>query len=721
MRILDRLRNLSRKTLYIIIAIVIALSIVIIVWNSNKYKIVRDTVKSTVAKKSDSLYIVKYDSLSFDEITGFASLKNVRVTPDTNRIKKMDVADMPNFLFDIKIKSIEVRGVSTAKALIGKEMVGDSVILDHPELVIYSLKPIQKDTKINEQTEEFYKQILGNLDLIKVNTVLINNVNVSGLDFFSKQKNFDAMNANLQLEGLAIDSVSNLDTNRILFSRQVAFKLDSFFSYNNNRKEVVVNNITFSGTYKTLLFDEININRFADREGNAFPLLEAKVLKLSGINTNEIIKNKNLVVDTILCKQITFHEPPSSEISAKGKSTGTNDSTGFMNIYSAKMRHLQFADVKIVPFKKSKYSVGNIAIKVNGVQSGSIYQLTKKPTEHAKEIEIAVSKLSLKSKDKKYDYDFGNVVLNSMKKELKIDYFKIIPYKNELPFAAAEAFQQDRYQVNLSGITLSGIQIDDLLNNKIEATDLVINKTNAKIYRDLTRTLKKESKVGNYPSQMLQKLDMPINIQKATLSDAYIEYREKEEKSDSTGVVTFVGSHLTISNITNVPAVIKKNNEFNIVFKTKALGSIPLSGNFKFILNSKDGNFVVNGKTTSFDAVNLNKVSIPMALVRLKSGKINSMDFHFSGNNVGAKGSFVMKYEDLKVDVLKIDKDSKDIKKKGLVTFFANTLVKNNNPQNGKLREETPSFERNIYKSFFNLVWKTLFTGLKSTLGIPNI
>ncbi|MEO6949590.1 MAG: hypothetical protein ABI123_08180 [Ginsengibacter sp.] len=720
MSIRDSLKTLSKKTLLLIAGIIIALVIVIFVWQNNKYKVVRDTLKSSIEKKTDGLYSVKYDSLSFDEVAGFATLKNISITPDTLFIKKMNSADQPDLLFDIQIKSITVTGIKTAKALLGKEMVGDSLVLNHPVITIYNLRAVKKDTKINEQTEEFYKQILGKLGLIKVNTVLVNNVNLHGVDFFSKEKNFDGINANLQLEGLAIDSVSNLDTNRILFSKQLAFTLDTFYTYNHNRKELVVKKVAFAGKYNTLLFDEINVNRFANANGDPIRLVDAKLLKLSGVNTNEIIKNKNMVVDTILCKQITYYEAPLRKPGEKGSSE-TNDSTGFINIYSIAMKHLEFADVKMVPFKQSNYTLGKISIKVNGVKSDNIRELTTKPLQYSDEIAVTTNNILLKSKDDKYKYNFSNVDVNSKRRELKIGKFNIIPYTTEKRFAAREKFQQDRYDVTLTGISLKGIEMDNLLNKKIDATELVINNTSAKIYRDLQKPLNEVSKVGNYPSQIIQKLDIPINIRKATLVNAYVEYKEKEIKSDSTGIVSFTNANLVITNITNVPGIIKQNNEMNIAFNANALGSIPFKGNFKFKLNSQDGEFTTNGHLSGFDALKLNKVSIPMALIRIKSGKINSMDFHFTGNNTGAKGDFVMKYEDFKVDVLKVDKDSKNLKKKGLFTFVANTIVKNNNPQNGKLREETPTFERNIYKSFFNLIWKTIFTGLKSTVGIPNI
>jgi hypothetical protein len=185
------------------------------------------------------------------------------------------------------------------------------------------------------------------------------------------------------------------------------------------------------------------------------------------------------------------------------------------------------------------------------------------------------------------------------------------------------------------------------------------------------------------------------------------------------GVVTFYNSVLNISNITNMPSEIQKNNQLKIGFDTKVLQSIPLKGSFNFVLNDKEGHFTVNGHVEGFDAKALNKVSIPMALIHINGGQINSLDFNFKGNNTKASGVLTMKYKDLKVDVLKRDKDTREIKKRGLASLGANLLIKNDNPGSEGLREVNPEYDRNIYKSFFNLVWKTLFTGMKQTVGIP--
>ena len=289
----------------------------------------------------------------------------------------------------------------------------------------------------------------------------------------------------------------------------------------------------------------------------------------------------------------------------------------------------------------------------------------------------------------------------------------------KIAFANKAHFQKDRYDVDLKGIVLNNIDMKNLIGKKIVASDLRINNTSAKIYRDLKKPLRMKSKVGNYPPQMLKKLSIPVNIAHILLPDVFIQYTEHEKVSDSSGVATFDHSSINISNITNQKEAIEKNNVTTVSFDTKLLNEIPIKGTFKFFLNGNGGNFKVDGHVASFDALLLNKVSVPMALMRLNTGNINSIDFNFTGNDTSAAGDFVMKYDDLKVDVLKRDKDSKEIKKKGITSLLANVIVKNKNPDNGELRKEAPHFDRDIHKSFFNLVWKTIFTGMKKTVGLP--
>lgn len=708
--------GISKKVIFILAGILLLLASGYFIWQHFKYKIARNTLTTTVKQQTDSLYSIKYDSLFFDAVTGQATMKNVRIRPDTDRVKSMDVENMPDILLNVTIKSLVVTGVQTAKALHGNKIEGDSVILNAPQIILYSLKPLRKQTLFQNEAHELYKQILGGLDLIKVGFVFVNNVHVKGINFFTKENNFEMINGKFVLEDVFIDSSHNLDKNRILFCKQAAFTVDSFFSYNHNREELAVKQVHFLGKQQKLLFNEIKINRFENETSNPSLLLHAKELTLNGVNTNEIVKNKNLFVDTILCKQITLYQFPLESLKTSSpKSARVHDSTGFTNVYSVDLKDLDFPKVTFVPFAKSNYSIGNISIRVNKVSADNIVQLESHPMNYTKEAEVNVESFSIESKDKTYHFKFKNIGINSLEKSLHIGSFDLVPFASEQKFADAFHFQKDRYDLALSGLTLRNIDMNTLLDKRVEASELLINNAHVKIYRDLHKPLQQKSHVGNYPSQLLLQIGQPVHIAHMKVKNAFVQYRENETVSDSIGVVQFTNADFDISNVTNIREAIQKNNEMNIAFNTTALGTIPLTGNLKFLLGNHNGDFFVNGHTSAFDATALNKISIPMALVKIKSGKIHSIDFHFKGNNTSSGGNFLMNYDRMKINVLKRDKETRQIKKRRLFSLAANLMVNNKNSGTSV----DAHYNRNIYKSFFNLVWKTIFAGMKKTLGVP--
>ena len=719
MRVTGKWKKPNRKFYYIFFGALILIVAGWFVWHNYKYQIVGDKLKETLAKETDNLYKIKYDSLSFNESTGNAYIGNIHIWADTFRIKNMKSEDMPYMLLDIKIKSVSVTGVKTAKALAAGDLEGDSVVIDQPEIILYSLKPVDKNTKIENEAGALYKQILGNLSRIKLKYAFINNAQVSALNFYGKDKNFDIRNIKIKLDDILIDSTHNRDTTRTLFCKQAAFVIDSFTTFHDNRRELIINEIDFSGLHESLLFNKIKLNIFGKDHADSLQFLDVKNLEFTGLNTNEFVKNKNVVIDSITCGDILLNPPPKTFFTKTKSETGEKDTTGFFHVYSIKVNALNFPKINMSPEMKSKYNVGQVAIKINGVKADQIITLKDQPIEHSNEINLSLKSIGWQSDDKLYSYGMEDIVVNSKSKLFRINHVSIRPSLGESAFAASQKYQRDRYDVNMNNVTLNGIKMEDVVNSKLIADKLIISKTVAKISRDLLKPLEEKNKVGNYPSQLIQKLDFPIYIKSGLLSNAFIQYREHEKVSDSIGEITFANATLSLSNITNIADQIKTNNLFTINYNASALGKIPIKGNFKFFLDNDKGAFIADGKVSSFDAKVLNRVSIPMALIRIQTGKINSINFNFKGNDVQANGDFVMKYDDMKVDVLKRDEGSKDIKKRGLFSLVANILVKNSNPKNGNLRKTTPSYERTVNKSFFNLVWKTIFNGMKETLGLP--
>ena len=132
---------------------------------------------------------------------------------------------------------------------------------------------------------------------------------------------------------------------------------------------------------------------------------------------------------------------------------------------------------------------------------------------------------------------------------------------------------------------------------------------------------------------------------------------------------------------------------------------------WKLPLNRTDGAFTVSGTAGAFDATALNPITEPLGMASLNSGKINNLEFYLTGNDLKADGTTTLLYENIKISLLK--KDSADLVKKSFMSVIANIALKNDNPQNGKTRTAGIDYQRDTTRSFFNLLWKSIYSGVK--------
>jgi hypothetical protein len=136
-------------------------------------------------------------------------------------------------------------------------------------------------------------------------------------------------------------------------------------------------------------------------------------------------------------------------------------------------------------------------------------------------------------------------------------------------------------------------------------------------------------------------------------------------------------------------------------------------------LNDRNGRFTFSGSMEGFEANKLNVLMEPMGLAKIEKGQVNKVDFDFNGHNYGADGKLTLLYDDLKITLLKKDSSEDKFKKKKLASFIANIIVKNSNPQGKKpVRVADVHYQRDTNRSFFNLMWKSIYTGVKQTAGM---
>ncbi|MFT3702514.1 MAG: hypothetical protein QM802_09100 [Agriterribacter sp.] len=205
----------------ILLVLLSAVALVIIYWNAIKKEFIRDKVKTVVESKSEKLYTIHYDDMKMDEVAGNLSVTNLTLNYDTARYLAIhNKKDIPAVLFHITIPSIIATGVQTPQALITKEIIGTKLHISNPVIdIIYTHKG--KDASKNVPQSEVYREILGNLQLIKLDTFLITGAKIITRDLITGKEKLQMLDTYIELRDVSVDSTSNLEKNRLLFANHL--------------------------------------------------------------------------------------------------------------------------------------------------------------------------------------------------------------------------------------------------------------------------------------------------------------------------------------------------------------------------------------------------------------------------------------------------------------------------------------------------------------------
>jgi hypothetical protein len=149
------------------------------------------------------------------------------------------------------------------------------------------------------------------------------------------------------------------------------------------------------------------------------------------------------------------------------------------------------------------------------------------------------------------------------------------------------------------------------------------------------------------------------------------------------------------------------------------LNKTPLKTNWTFYLFHPKGRFDISGTMGVINGKDVNPLAEPMGPASIKEGRFNGLTFDLHGNDYSMNGNVKLLYEDLKVALLEKDKGATETDKKFLTSLLANFVIKNSNPKgDDEARVQQVYLARDTNRSLFYLSWKTIFKGIRKTVGI---
>jgi hypothetical protein len=369
---------------------------------------------------------------------------------------------------------------------------------------------------------------------------------------------------------------------------------------------------------------------------------------------------------------------------------------------------------------KKNIEIKNTFLRLTDVAIDSAAGEDKTRLLFSRQIVLNSEKITWSSPNKLYNYSADSISLNTNSASVKVKRINFDPTLKEDAFVKSLPAQDDRFDFTINNIDIRNINMQELFNENIIADSILIGSASFKIYRDISIPRDKKNRVGTYPHQAITNIPVPVQINKVILSNTFVEYKEKNPRSNQAGKVQFFNTYATITNLTNDKDAIDKNKIMTVDIQSSFLNKAPLKVTWQFYLGHPKGRFDLKGNLGGMAFADASVITEPMGPAKLEDGRLKSLYFDLAGNDYSMKGTVKMLYDDLKISVLERDKGSKELDKKTLASIAANIIIKNSNP---KRKNDTPKvieveMERDINRSIFYLVWKSLFKGIKETAGI---
>jgi hypothetical protein len=176
----------------------------------------------------------------------------------------------------------------------------------------------------------------------------------------------------------------------------------------------------------------------------------------------------------------------------------------------------------------------------------------------------------------------------------------------------------------------------------------------------------------------------------------------------------------SIENITNDSNLVKAGTVMKVNASMYLMGKGLLNAQLNIPLGAKNDAFNFSGTLSDLDMKEINTMVTKMIPAEITSGKIKKMIFtNVQADNVKSTGRLALYYNDLTLKLTGKDDKTWTKIKGGVLGWAGNVYVRNDNPhKNGTFVEGMIYFERDTHKSIFNFLWKSIFSGIKSTIGV---
>jgi hypothetical protein len=222
------------------------------------------------------------------------------------------------------------------------------------------------------------------------------------------------------------------------------------------------------------------------------------------------------------------------------------------------------------------------------------------------------------------------------------------------------------------------------------------------------------------PQQVLRKIPFLFSVDSVVLQNGRVVY--EEQSGDEPGRLFFDRMRFTITGLNDLaksrqdtvkPAIDVKGNAW-------LMGKGRADARFRFFPDNPRDSFTLAANISMMDLKDLNPMMSRLIPVSIHTGSLNSVSIKdFNANDSLATGEIDFLYQNLAVKLHPVKPGTWHRIEQGLLTELVNLLIPSSNPNSdGKIKTGVIYYKRDLSRGFFNFVWKSILSGIKSSVGV---
>lgn len=394
----------------------------------------------------------------------------------------------------------------------------------------------------------------------------------------------------------------------------------------------------------------------------------------------------------------------------------------FFHLDSTAVNNIGFVQHQLTDTSKSTFEIDRLSLIVDKLKiDSSHFDVHEK--RFASDIIIRLYDKKLVSSDSLYDIKVKDITYYYSRDKMVVDSFEVTPRYEKDAFFEKAGWQTDRMQIKFKSAIVEGIDLISIIENqKLEVSKLTLDNLKLMDHRD-QHYPRKENDIKLLPKQSLFNLPFMVNIDSVLVKNSFFLYGEYVDESPKPGEVFFTNFNARLSNVSNFGKYIDVDKNLLAHIDADIMNEAKMNFKIEMPLSKDVDGFSISGGVERLDLRNFNSMTQNLFGISIVRGR-GGVDIPLiKASDSISKGTLKFEYKRLKLAMYNRDKAQLSSGLgSGLIDFMLNgVLVKSNNPTFlGKTRTGDVYAIRNKERSFFNYTWKSIMSGLMTTMGFYN-